>query len=455
MVLMLFCFFNINRTFSRLKESCAREQDFLATSMIKDLWALKSRGYDVDEAMKISYNNYEEQYSRQGIYLEIYQHNACLYSNLPMRQAFNINRIRSDKQMREVGIITLGQRKYIRIGGFLPEPYNEYVLVYYADVTSMVREWHTNTIYLFIGAIIFSSILSICLAFLLEYLFKPLEKISVASKQIASGKYQEKLEVKGEGEIAEVVENFNIMAHTIREQMQTLEEQMQQIKDYASAKQRLIDNLAHELKTPLTAIYGYAEYIQKTNLDEEKKYISTQFILEESRRLKNVSKILLDMAVLREEKQLEMHPIAMEKLFERLRKIEDIKLREKSIAFHTSCQLREIYGNEDLVEGMLINLLDNAIKACEPLTGKVTLSAYEEAGTKILEVSDNGKGMTKEQISHITEAFYRVDKSRSRSEGGNGLGLTLCEEIIEKHDAKLSFISEPQQGTVVKIVFSK
>ena len=101
---------------------------------------------------------------------------------------------------------------------------------------------------------------------------------------------------------------------------------------------------------------------------------------------------------------------------------------------------------------MLINLTDNAIKACDKAESKISIKAFEKEGKKIIEVIDNGKGMNREHISHVTEAFYRVDKSRSRNEGGNGLGLTLCQMIVDKHEGKLMIVSEPSQGTKISIV---
>lgn len=342
--------------------------------------------------------------------------------------------------------MSVNKRKYMTISSCLLEPFEDYSLVYYTDVTKVVNEWNKNNFSLFGAVTIFSGILSICLAILLESLFKPLEKISLSSARIADGAYEEKLDIKGEGEIGEVVRSFNRMSDKIKEQMQVLHE-------YAEEKQRLIDNLAHELKTPLTAIYGYGEYIQKTNLDEKKKYTATQFILRESKRIENISKMLLEMAVLREEKEVEMKVVDIETLFERIYQIEESKLKAKGIEIIYSLQFKKLYGNEDLLEGLLINLIDNAIRACGEEGGKIGLKSYEQGGQRRIEISDNGKGMTKEQMSHITEPFYRADKARSRKDGGNGLGLALCDEIAKKHGAQLVFDSTLGEGTIVKIVF--
>ena len=93
--------------------------------------------------------------------------------------------------------------------------------------------------------------------------------------------------------------------------------------------------------------------------------------------------------------------------------------------------------------------VENAIKACGE-GGRVTLSCR----SGVARVADNGKGMTAEQLSHITEPFYRTDRSRSRAEGGAGLGLTLCSQIAQAHSAALEFDSKPNEGTVVNVRFT-
>ena len=108
--------------------------------------------------------------------------------------------------------------------------------------------------------------------------------------------------------------------------------------------------------------------------------------------------------------------------------------------------------NKTLVELLLSNLTENAIKACRN-GGKVELSAYELDSSAVICVKDSGVGMTKEQLDHITEPFYRIDKSRSRAEGGTGLGLALCVTIAEAHGARLQFASVPGKGTQVSLYF--
>ena len=103
---------------------------------------------------------------------------------------------------------------------------------------------------------------------------------------------------------------------------------------------------------------------------------------------------------------------------------------------------------------MLNNLIDNAMKASQP-KGRICVSSYGEESRVVVEVEDHGIGMDSDQISHIKEAFYRVDKARSRAAGGAGLGLSICERIAQLHHAELTFVSERGKGTIVRLYFPK
>ena len=111
-----------------------------------------------------------------------------------------------------------------------------------------------------------------------------------------------------------------------------------------------------------------------------------------------------------------------------------------------------VRGNMEQLLILTNNLIDNAIKASRQ-EDEIRIYAYTEESAVVVKVEDHGTGMEIEQISHIREAFYRVDKARSRAAGGAGLGLAICERIVQIHHADMSFISEPGVGTIVKLSF--
>lgn len=161
---------------------------------------------------------------------------------------------------------------------------------------------------------------------------------------------------------------------------------------------------------------------------------------------------LLDMALLRNE-AITYQDFSVAALFEQSEKIMHVQAKEKyiNLSYHIP-QNFLITGNREYLLILLNNLIDNALKASQP-EGKVYISVYKEGQSVVIEVKDHGIGMEPDQISHIKEAFYRVDKSRSRTAGGTGLGLAVCERIAQLHHAKLTFASERGKGTVVRLIF--
>ena len=131
-----------------------------------------------------------------------------------------------------------------------------------------------------------------------------------------------------------------------------------------------------------------------------------------------------------------------------------IKLNEKNIQIKFESENFNIKGDEVLIECLFSNIVDNAIKACNK-NGKIIIKSFKDNNEYTnVTIYDNGKEIPKDAINHLTEAFYRVDKNRSRDDGGAGIGLTLCKEIILKHNAMINFSSD-SAGTTVKITFTK
>lgn len=177
-------------------------------------------------------------------------------------------------------------------------------------------------------------------------------------------------------------------------------------------------------------------------------YILLEYLFEPIERISSI----LNQIANGEEKEIEMVSIDIEQLFKKIHQTENTKLKEKGIELTYYYELKEIQGNEDLIESMILNLVDNAIKASD-IEGKITMRAYVEQEKQVIEVEDNGKGMTEEQLLQVTEPFYRADRARSREDGGTGLGLTLCAQIAKKHHAELSISSIPNEKTIVRVIF--
>ena len=163
---------------------------------------------------------------------------------------------------------------------------------------------------------------------------------------------------------------------------------------------------------------------------------------------------MLQMLGLHQNDSIKMESHAIGELLEQVAQLEAEQAAQKQIQLQTEYEDFSLKMDEELMESLIVNLTDNALHATEP-GGYIILKAYKESGKKILEVADNGRGIPQEEMGKITEAFYMVDKSRSRQEGGAGLGLALCVKIAEVHGARLDIVSQIGAGTKVRVIFDK
>jgi len=336
----------------------------------------------------------------------------------------------------EVSFVNQGDGHFIHIIGLLPEPFEHLQLDYNLNITGNVADMQNIQNILLISAVAFSVIAGIALHFILASIFKPLNAVAKVSREIADGQFGERINIKGRNEIAQVAFDFNKMAERIDRQIMFLEAE-------AINKQQFVDNFAHEIRTPLTSIYGYAEYLQKASLDENEVIESAEYIMSEASHMKKIANSLLELATLRDYVPVKSEiPIA--ELFEDMAKIFKIQ-------FDCRVSADTVSGQEDLLKSLLMNLCSNAIKAGAT---KILLQAKNHSGKTIIAVTDNGCGIPEESLSKIMEPFYRVDKSRSREHGGTGLGMALCRQIAEAHGAELLVKSAVGAGTTIAIIFT-
>ena len=277
-----------------------------------------------------------------------------------------------------------------------------------------------------------------------KLVIRPIEELSSAAQNIASGNYKDRVKVTGKDEIGFLAEQFNIMADEVEQRINMLENE-------SLRQQRFIDNLTHELRTPLTSIIGYADLLRKVDYDRELFTKSLNYIYSEGNRMLKLANTLMDVILLREKAfKLKKQPVLP--LLNEVKGLLNVKAQEKGIQLQVIGEDLELPLEKDLLKGAIINLVDNAIKASRPGT-VITLGVEQVQNKPCIYVADQGKGMDELEVRKVKEPFYRVDKSRSRKEGGLGLGLAICEQIVKVHGAELVIESQVGKGTKVKIIF--
>lgn len=431
---------------STVRDKCLAEHYVIASSLIGDMQALERRGNSVEENINTLMRLYSRYLQGRGNGLAVAYSGEWIYESPSFASEENMI-FPPDTGYSQERLVYMENenRPVLCVYGSFPAPWQDYGLMYIGDLSDTIQLWHHTKNILFVTGAAAILIMSIFLSQFLKIIFRPLRQISSTSAKIATGNYSSRIPVQGKDEISSVAHNFNLMAKQI-------EGQIKQLEDAAEQKQQFIDNFSHELRIPLTAIYGYAEYIQKALMSEEERYECTQFIMSECSRLQNMAYQLLDMALLRGEEMKDSN-CSVKELFTESEKVMHVRASEKKIGLtYVLSQNYVVKGNMEQLLILTNNLIDNAIKASQQ-EDEIRIRAYSEESAIVMEVEDHGTGMEMEQISHIKEAFYRVDKARSRAAGGAGLGLAICEKIVQMHHADMSFISEPGAGTVVKLSF--
>ena len=431
---------------STARDKCLAEHYVIASSLIGDMQALEQRGNNVEENIDSLMRLYSRYLQGKGGGLAVALAGEWIYESPAFAAEENMI-LPPDTGYSQERLVYMENGSYpiLCVYGSFPAPWQDYGLMYIGNLSDTIQSWrHTKNV-LFLTGTVVMFIMSFFLFQFLNIIFRPLRQISSTSAKIANGNYGSRIPVHGKDEISSVASNFNLMARQV-------EIQIQQLEDAAEQKQQFIDNFSHELRIPLTAIYGYAEYIQKAHMSEEERYECTQFIMSECSRLQNMAFQLLDMALLSRD-EMKNGDCSLKELFEQSEKSMHMRAAEKRIRLtYALSQDYIVRGNMEQLLILTNNLIDNAIKASRP-EEEIRILAYSEEPNIIVEVEDHGIGMETEQVPRIKEAFYRVDKARSRAAGGAGFGLAICEKIIQIHHADMSFISEPGVGTIVKLSF--
>ncbi len=310
------------------------------------------------------------------------------------------------------------------------------------DISSIYQaKSEQYTIYqkLILGLILINGVL---IFIILMWLTNPIKKLSHAVKLVANGDFHERLKIRSKDEIGMLSEDFNLMADKLEQNITELKEAKERQEDF-------VGSFAHELKTPLTSMIGYADMLRLKKLTDEQNFMAANYIFEEGKRMEALSLKLLDMIVLKKQ-EFTKRRIHSADLLESVQGVVQPLLEEKQLDLILSVDDAIIFVEPDLIKTVCINLIDNAIKAMDNgghiiLTGEKTVEGY------CIRIQDSGRGIPKEDLSKITEAFYMVDKSRSRARGGAGLGLAICSDIINLHKGELRFESELGKGTTVSI----
>jgi histidine kinase len=278
-------------------------------------------------------------------------------------------------------------------------------------------------------ALTYAAVAAMLVAIALSLLFTrsviaPVQAMSLATKRISEGHYDEHVQVQGDDELAQLAMRFNQMA-----------EKLDQVE---SMRRHLIGDVSHELRTPLTAIKGSMEGLMDGVLPANEETFHQ--IHAEADRLNRLVDDLQELSrVEAHAYQLDLRPQDISSLIQTVTKrlAPQAESKRISLAFDLAPDLPPVLAVEDRAIQILTNLTGNALQYT-PEGGKVTIGAKQIDDEIQFSVRDTGVGIPPEHLPHIFDRFYRVDKSRSRQAGGgSGIGLTIARALVEAHGGRI------------------
>lgn len=280
----------------------------------------------------------------------------------------------------------------------------------------------------------------IIIIFLTKGMIKPLISMKEVTYQLSKGNFAVSLPKTSDDELGDLAKSIEVLAN----ELSYLKQQ----------RSEFLASISHELRTPLTYIKGYTDIVKKRELSEEdrKKYLN--IISEETNRLSVLIKELFDLAQMDQNSfDIEKERIHLNHFMDRLEQKLAPAFQDKGRNILFECEENLFLMADPLrLEQILINLLDNARKY-SPDGSSIKLKAWKYKNSIHITIEDNGKGIPEKDIPYIFNRFYRVDKSRTRSLGGAGLGLAIVQELVHAHEGEISVTSTEGKGTIFELIF--
>lgn len=235
--------------------------------------------------------------------------------------------------------------------------------------------------------------------------------------------------------------------------VQTIRAQHENILLAAKMRQDFTASITHELKTPLTAISGYAELIENRMTTEDQNILFAGEIRKNTNRLLTLINDIIRLSELdHTEIGTDFEVVDLYELAKECTQNIRVNAKRRNVNFILEGEFCMVNGNHHMLSELIENLCENAIRYNNE-GGFVILSILQKDGRAIIKVEDNGIGIPEKHQSRVFERFYRVDKSRSKATGGTGLGLAIVKHIVAIHSAKIDLESEPGKGTRIFVEF--
>lgn len=258
-----------------------------------------------------------------------------------------------------------------------------------------------------------------------------------ALRRISKGDFSVNIDLKVDRQWGELVQGINHMAVQLGE--------MEQLR------QEFISNVSHEIQSPLTSISGFARALRNDSLTREERMHYLEIIEMESERLSKISENLLKLTSLEgKHHPIEWKTYSLDKQLRRILLACEPQWQEKELELDVELEKVEIVADEEMLSQVWINLISNNIKFTES-GGTLGIQLRGQGKEVVVQVSDTGIGISSEDRERVFERFFKADKSRTRTGGGSGLGLSIVKKIVDLHHGTITVQSQPGEGTTFTV----
>ncbi|HZG15514.1 MAG TPA: HAMP domain-containing sensor histidine kinase [Candidatus Bathyarchaeia archaeon] len=338
---------------------------------------------------------------------------------------------KSSKAYKEVGTKVVAEYYYQHE---LPER-GATIIRFYTDDSEILATKGVSMIVMYIyGSVLVVGL--VFMVFLVRWILKPVNELALATQEIKSGKRNVTFTYKRKDEFLLLFRSFVAMVDQLR---------------YSDERQQeLISAIAHDFRTPLTTIKGYASYIASgrvTDLERIQKQMKK--IEQKAEDMDRLLEELQDYSHLSTNQALHMGRVHIRSFMQNIAEEYSEKAKEAGLQFQTKIRVsNELYieADEKKLRRVMQNLLNNAIYY-NKVEGSILVTCDQREHHVLFSVIDKGEGISQEDLAKIFTKFYRAEKSRNRNNGGTGLGLTICKSIVEQHGGQISATSELGEGS--------
>lgn len=327
------------------------------------------------------------------------------------------------------------------------------ILRYTKDYTELFEAGNTLVLKIKIFMLFIFLILFVFSFLLSTKIIIPIIKLNKNTKEIGNGNFNIDVIIESNDEIGELGESFNIMKRKIKEQIETIEKDRDDLIKLEGHRKVFFDNVTHEMKTPLTIIDGYAQMILDEGNSDEKLIIKASYkIKKEANKLNHMIMNILNMSKLESKRDMEIkEKLRMSHIIKNI--CDDMSIKAKKYEIIIEKVLEEdvyIFASRDDIWRMLVNIIDNSIKYGN-VKAVIKVRLFKENDNCTIIVEDEGKGINNEALQRIFEPFYRAGNSYSSKREGNGLGLSIVKSIVDKYKGSINIESEADEGMSVCI----